>query len=202
MWVIATLAGLAALITLVLCVPVDAVLKLEVSGRPTLRLRLRWFFGLVTREITKGEKRPEEKRGKAEDKRQPRRRWGSARGAFEILRTKGLLRQLKVLVKDVLHCLRIRDFTMDFRVGLDDPADTGLLFAVIGPANLFLGSTFSRHIKLQPSFESETILEGYCYGVVRLRPIQLSVPLLRFIFSMAAIRTVKALVLGKWKRGK
>ena len=195
MWAIATLAGLIGLIVLVLCVPLDAALNMDVSGSPKFRLRLVWFFGLVTKEITKGKKRPEVKR-------KPRKRWGGIRGAFEILRTKGLLRQLKVLVKDILHCLRPRDFTMDFRLGLDDPADTGLLFAVIGPANLFLGPSFSHHIKLQPSFESETILEGYCYGVVRLRPIRLSVPLLRFIFSTAAIRTVKVLVLGKWKRKK
>jgi len=195
LWVIATLAGLAGLVIFVLCVPVDAVLNLDTSERPRFKLRLRWLFGLVTKEITKGKKKPEVKR-------KPRKRRHGVRSAFEILRTKGLLRQLKVLVKDILHCLRIRDFTMDFRVGLDDPADTGLLFAVIGPANLFLGPSFSHHIKLQPSFGGEAILEGYCYGMVRLRPIRLSVPLLRFIFSLAAVRTAKVLISGKWKRGK
>ena len=50
MWVIATLAGLAALVIFVLCVPLDAALNIDTSGRPRLRLRLVWLFGLISKE--------------------------------------------------------------------------------------------------------------------------------------------------------
>jgi len=202
LWVIVTLASLAAVIILVLCIPLDTVLRIDVYGRPKSQVRLVWLFGLVSKEVTKGKKGTEEKKRIAEDKQQPGKRRIKARTVFQILRTKGLLKQLKRLLQDILKCLKIRDLRVDFRVGLDDPADTGLLFALIGPATFFLGSSRVHEIRVQPSFEDEAVFEGYLHGAVRLVPIQLAMPFLRFVFSLAAIRTAKTLVLAKWKRTK
>jgi len=163
-------------------------------------MRLVWLFGLVSKEITKVKKKPEEKERVAEGKRKPRKI--QARTIFKILRTKGLLKQLKRLLRDVLRRLKIRDLRVDFRVGLDDPADTGLLFALIGPTIFFLGSSRVHEIRVQPSFEDEAVFEGYLSGALRSVPIQLVVPCLRFVFSLATLRVVKILVLTKWKRTK
>ena len=200
MWVVATLASLAVVIIFVLCIPLDAVLHIDVYGRPKFQMRLVWLFGLVSKEITKAKKKPEEKERVAKGKRKPRKI--QARTIFKILRTKGLLKQLKRLLRDVLRHLKIRDLRVDFRVGLDDPADTGLLFALIGPATFFLGSSRVHEIKVQPSFEDEAVFEGYLSGALRLVPIQLVVPCLRFVFSLATLRVVKILVVTKWKRKK
>ena len=202
MWVVTTLASLAAVITLVLCIPLNAVLRVDVYGRPKFQVRLVWLFGLVSKEITKGKKGTEEEKGIAEGKRKPGKRKIKARTIFQILRTKGLLKQLKRLLQDILKCLKIRDLRVNFRVGLDDPADTGLLLALIGPATFFLGSSRVHEIRVQPSFEDEAVFEGYLHGAVRLVPIQLAIPFLRFVFSLAAIRAAKTLVLAKWKRTK
>lgn len=199
MWVVVTLASLAVLVILVLCVPVDVTLNIDVHGRPKFRLRLVWLFGLVSKELSKG-KRPEEKRRVVEGKRKSSAR--RARAIFELLRTKGLLRQLKRLLRNVLRRVKIRELGASFRVGLDNPADTGLLFALIGPATLFLSPSFLHRIRVQPSFAAEAIFEGNLYGAVRLRPIQLVTPFLRFVFLLATIRAVKILVLTKWKRKK
>ena len=59
MWVAITLASLAIILILALCVPLDVVLHANVYGKPKFQLRLAWLFGLVTREIRKGEKKPE-----------------------------------------------------------------------------------------------------------------------------------------------
>ena len=201
MWVVATLASLAALIILLLCVPLDAVLNVDVYGKPKFGMKLEWLFGLVSKEIRKGEKKPEEKKRAAEDEPKRRRRRIRARTIFEILRTKGLLGQFKRLLKDVLGCFKIRDLIVNLRVGLDNPADTGLLFAIIGPATFKLSSSFPQKIKLQPAFD-EAVLEGYLHGAVRLQPIQLVPPILRFAFSLATIRVIKKLILDKWRRKK
>ena len=190
MWVIVALASLAALPILILCLPVDMVLHTDVYGKPKFRLRLSWLFGLVSKEVTEGKKKPEEKRKVVEGKRKPKKRMRGVRGIFEILQTRGLLRQLKVLLKDILSRFKIRNLTADFRVGLGDPADTGLLFAIIGPVLSFLSPPFPHQIRVEPSFGSEAVFEGYSYGKVRLRPIQLVPPLLRFVFSLATIRVV------------
>jgi len=180
-------------------VPVDVVLHMDVYGRPKFRMRLVWLFGLVSKEIRKGKKKPEEKAAEAKPK--PRRRRIRARTIFEILRTKGLLGQFKRLLKDVFGCLKVRDLVANFRVGLDDPADTGLLFAIVGPTILLLNSSFPHQIRVQPSFD-KAVLEGYSYGTVGLWPIRLVTPLLRFAFSLATIRVLKVLVLSRWKRKK
>ena len=193
MWVIIALAGLFALVVLVLSIPLDLAFRLDVYGRPKFSLRLVWLFGLVSKELKRGKKKP--------SKRKPRKRRGG-RGIFRILRTKGLLRQLKALVMDILGCLKIRDLSIDFRVGLDNPADTGLLFATIGPSLIFLSPSVRRSISIKPSFEVEAVLEGYAQAAVRLRPIRLLVPLLRFVFSLAFLRVIKTVVLAKWKRKK
>ena len=201
MWVIATLASLAVLIALVLCVPLDIESRLDVYGRPKIRMRLVWLFGLVSKEVGKGKKQPAEKKRvvtEAEPKRKRKRL--RAEAIFKIMRTKGLLKQFKNLLRDILSRLKIRDLAVDFRVGLDDPADTGLLFALIGPATFFLDSSRFHQIRVEPSFGDEAVCEGYLHGAVRLRPVQLVVPFLSFVFSLATIRVVKMLVISKWKR--
>ena len=203
MWIIVTLASLAVILILVLCVPLDLVLHTDVYGRPKFRLRMSWLFGLVSKEVTKGKKKPEEKKKEIEGKQKPGGKRRRTRFIFEILRTKGLLRQTQDLLREVLRRIKIRDLAADFRVGLDNPADTGLLFALIGPATFLLSSFFPHRIRVQPSFGDEAVFEGHLHGAVRVQPIQLVTPFLRFAFSLATIRVIKRVVLTKWeKRGK
>jgi hypothetical protein len=190
------------LIILALSVPFDVMLRLDVYGRPRFRVRLVWLFGLVSKEIRKGPKGTEKKKKVVKSKRKRRGRGISARIIFKILRVRGLFRQFKVLVRDVLGCLKIRELGADFRVGFDNPADTGVLFAIMRPATLFLGPSFPHQIRVQPSFDGEAVFEGYLQGTARLQPIRLVPPFLRFIFSLATIRVIKILVLAKWKRQK
>ncbi len=193
MWVIATLAGLAGLIIFVLCVPLDAAFSMDASGRPKFRLRLVWLFGLISKEVSREKKKPEEKLKK-------KRRIGF-RNILKILRTRGLPGQLKDLVKDILSQPKIKDLVANFKIGLDNPADTGLLFALIGATTPFLRLPSQYQITVQPSFD-KAVFEGFSYGHVRLRPIRLVGPFIRFVFSLAALRVVKLLVLSKWKKKK
>ena len=201
MWVIATLAGLAGLIILVLCVPLDVAFNLDMSGKPEFKLRLVWLFGLISKELSRENKKPEAKRKITKEKRKEKRRiW--FRTTLRILRTKGLPRQLKDLVKDILGQLKIRELGVNLKLGLDNPADMGLLFALIGATTPFLRLPSQYQIRVQPSFYGEAVFEGYLQGVLRLWPITLFGSLLRFVFSLAAFRVVKILVLSKWKTKK
>ena len=202
MWVIATLTILAILIITILLVPLDLVLHMDVYGRPRFRMRLAWLFGLVDKEITVKKRRREEKRRKVEGKPKLKEITNRVWSIIEILRTKGLLAQFKRLLKDLLGGLEIRDLGADFRLGLYDPADAGLLFAVIGPATAFLNSSFPYHLRLQPSFDDEANIEGYADGTVRVRPYKVVTPMLRFVFSLAVLRAVNGLISTRWKKRK
>jgi hypothetical protein len=183
-----------------LAIPLDLVLHADVYGRPRFRLRLDWLFGLISKEVTAPAKKPEEKKVKA--KAGLKEGLSRARAMIKILKTKGLLTRVKCLLKDVLSRLEIRDLGADFSIGLDDPADTGLLFAVVGPITVLLDSFFPNRLKVQPSFTGEVSFEGYLDGTVRIRPVKFVVPLARFVFSLAVVRVVTGLVSTKWKRRK
>ncbi len=198
MWVVAILAGLAGLVILVLCVPLDMAFRVDVYGKPKLRLRLVWLFGLVSKELGREKKRAREKKEVLKEKPKKKRRARSGT-IFKILRVRGLLAQFKSLLRGVIRSFRISQLEANFRVGLDNPADTGFLLAVIGPATLFLNRSFPHRIRVQPSF-TEAVFEGFSSGNLSLRPIQLVPPIVRFVFSLATIRVLKVLALTKWKR--
>jgi hypothetical protein len=199
LWVAITLASLAILIILALYIPLDGVGRVDVYGRPMFRMKLVWLFGLVSKEIREGEKKTEERR-KAPEGKPKRAKWLKGKDLFKTLRTKGLLRQLITLLKDIFACFSIRKLEANFTVGFDDPADTGFLFDFIGPALLFLRPHPPHQIQVRPSFDA--VCEGFLSGTVRLQPIQLVLPLLRFTFSIPTIRAIKTLVSTKWKRRK
>ncbi len=199
MWVVVVLVSLIVIVTLFLCIPLDVVFRASVEGRPKFRLRLIWFFGLVTGELRQTRKKPEEKRVEYEGKQGD---WiQRLRVTFEILQTKGLLKQLLSFIKRIIRRIKVRELTANLKVGLDNPADTGLLFAFIAPLNLAINYFLPHPIKIQPSFTGESFINGYLYGAVRMWPIQLAASLIGLAFSLPALRAAKKLVLYKW-RGK
>lgn len=199
MWIIAVVfGGLFALIVFILWVPLDFTITIDVYEKPKIRLKLIWLFGLISKEIPGArKKRAEKQKG---EKGRLKLRWGDIGFILKTLRTKGLLRNIRKLVKSVFSCLRFRDMETDFRIGLGDPANTGLLFAFIGPAAAGIGAANISRISLQPSFEDNPTLEGYSHGTAMMRPIRLVLPLMRFTFSPPTARIAWALVVHKWRK--
>lgn len=201
MWIVAIVMGLAGLILLVFCIPIELTFRMQAAGRTEFGARVVWGFGLVKKELATTRK-PPEKKSRADAKPKPQKQGGRADTLVQILRGKGLLSQVRSLVIDMLRCLRVKEFNADIRIGLDDPADTGQLFALIGPAALFVRSIWQHPIRVVPSFEAEAVLEGYAYGTVCVQPIQLIPPFLRFVFSSSTFNILKVMILNLWNRQK
>ena len=53
-----------------------------VYGKPKFRLRFSWLFGLVSKEMLRGKKQPEEERKEAEEKRKPKEKKRRIRDTF------------------------------------------------------------------------------------------------------------------------
>lgn len=199
MWIIATLAGIAVLILLSLFIPLNLKWHIDIPGKPRFKTEISWLFGFVHKEITKKEEPPVTKKtvkSKAEKK------VIGAKVLLQILRVKGLLQQVKILLKDTLKRIRLDALEVDFKLGLDDPADTGLLFAFIGPAACLFNAFLPDMVKIQASFADEAVLEGSLDVALRLIPWLVVIPLLRFIFSPTGVKVTKILVALKWKSGK
>lgn len=161
-------------------------------------MRLLWFFGLIDKEFKKPEQKPKQK--KPARKKGRRGDFKKASTFFQILRTRGLLKQLWQLVRDILSRFKIREIGINLRIGLDNPADTGMLFAIVAPANYFLGSCLHKDINIQPSYDKDATFEGYLHGIVRVQPIEFIRPVAKFAFSLPAMRVMKKLAVAKWKR--
>ena len=201
MWAVVVIASLALLITLLLCVPLDLVFRTSIYDKLKTNIRLVWLFGLVNTELRRTNKNPEEKSGIEHKQKQGD--WTQGiRATSDVLRTKGFAGRLGTLAKRVIRRINIKELIADFKVGLENPADLGLLFAFLAPLNLLLSYFSPHHIRIEPSFTTEAIIEGDLYGAIRLRPIQLAAPALGFAFSLPTLRVAKKLVLSKWKRRK
>jgi hypothetical protein len=200
LWFVIALVSLAVLITLILCVPIEIVLHANTGGRPKFSVRLIWLFGLIKTEIARAQQKSSEKfEPKSEHK--PGIDWPQRlKAAFEILQTRGLLKQLGIFLRRAFKSVHIRELAANLKVDLENPADTGLLFAFIAPANLALNYFLPYPIKIEPVFTGDSFLSGYFNCGVRLLPIQVAGSLFGLALSLPAFRVAKKMVINKWKR--
>jgi hypothetical protein len=199
LWFVVTLASLAILVILILCIPVELVLRANTEERTKFRLSLIWFFGLFNRDL-----RPSPRKS-SEDK-VTKGKSGSwlqrTKFALEILRTRGLLRQLGRFIKRTFKNMKVRELAANLKVDLENPADTGLIFSVLAPANLLANYFFPYPVKIEPSFAGESFITGYFNARIKLMPIQVMASATGFVFSVPSFRAMKKLVVYKWKRKK
>ena len=77
------------------------------------------------------------------------------------------------------------------RLGLGDPADTGRLWAVVGPVNAIARSR-GADIRIEPDF-LEPVLEIQADGHVAIVPLRILLLATGFVLSPPAIRAWRAL---------
>jgi len=188
--VLVALACLFALILILLCIPVDILLRIERYEKIKFSIHFGWLFGLINKEL----KQAERKSHKKEERK----------FSFDMLKElpiKGLFKQIRRLLEDISGRFSIRKINMDVTAGFDDPADTGYLCAAVYPVLTFYSSE-NCNINFNASFEGKGILQGYAEGALRLLPIRFIVPLLRFIFSGAVFKTLRIMMAQRWKKKK
>ncbi|MBM3167116.1 MAG: hypothetical protein FJZ94_06690 [Chloroflexi bacterium] len=192
MWAVYLIASLVLLALLALCIPIYISLRFDTSQKPKLSIRLRWLSGLVSSELT-GEKKT------SDDILKPETKGLEPSTILDILRTKGLASQFFRLVRNIFRKIKIKELAADLKVGLENPADLGLLFALLAPLNL-LARYFSPYpISLQPNFTEEAFLQGYAHATARLQPILFFPPLAGFILSKPVLIATRKLISAKWK---
>lgn len=206
MWfwiIIAIILGLGVLVSLILAIPFDTVLDLGVHGKPMLKARVRWLFGLVTFQPG-GEKAAEKPARPVEHKKKPVRKtslaevWAHISSGLEILQTKGLLNEVKKLIIRLVRSFEIKELEGTFTVGLPDPAYTGMLYGLFTAVTVPFGWPLTRNIRVYPAFDG-FIFEGDLHAVIRVQPIYLVAPPILFMFSLPVLRALKTLVVTEWR---
>jgi hypothetical protein len=176
------LIGVLLLLVLLLAIPVTLNFRISVAHGVSRDLEVVWGFGLVRyRRVgsltLRGRSRG--RRGKVSPrvaKRSP-----DAGGRFLALaRQRNVRRRLMRYLRDLWRTVRKEDLSLSVRMGLDDPADTGKMWALLGPVSGMLSNVRGVKVDLEPDFSEEVFeLEGAgTLRVVPARVIGISIGLL------------------------
>jgi hypothetical protein len=182
---------LLALLAL-LAVPVDLAFRLEGAGPLGGEVAVRWLFGLVRARIpVPGARRAPARPEAAPEAAGP----GTARAGrtrlLGLARDPAFRRRAWRLAGDLLRAVRVRHLRLRLRLGLGDPADTGRLWAVLGPLGAMARGLRRAEVRLEPEFGGEA-LELRADGRVRLVPLRLLALVAAFALSPPALRAWRA----------
>lgn len=165
-----------------LAIPIDLVYRVNWDGRLQGEMRLRWLFGLVkvripvdaTASAPKTKRRPHSKaqRPKSKHKTHPLAAW----------RIRAFRQRILKFLRDLWQAIHTRDLHLQLHIGLDDPADTGQLWAFMGPLSAILAQGRDVHIDIAPDF-SDSRLEFNSRGDIRIIPLQLLAILFGLLLS-------------------
>ncbi len=183
---LAVLAGLL----LLLAVPIELAFRCRGIDELDAQLRLGWLFGLVRLNLPRRGKHRSSRRKPATSpaKTQNSRR---ARG-LALLRQEAFRRRAWRLLQDLLRALHVHDLALQLRLGLGDPADTGRLWAFVGPLGAALQARRNVHLDLQPEF-GDAVLEYEARGRLTLVPLQFLMLAVAFALSPPSIRAWRTL---------
>ncbi len=167
------------LIFLLLCIALLAVpvtLTYRVSWQRGFQgdARLLWLFGLVRVQLPSHEPPSAVQENKTRTLTVGR-SVHSSRDSQDVLRLVGdplLRRRIFRFIRDTWHAIHKRNVSVNVCIGLGDPADTGQLWAIVGPLAGFLSTAREAAVGIDPDFLDTTFELDSC-GNIRLVPLQM-----------------------------
>jgi hypothetical protein len=188
--VLVVIAALAGLVLLLLAVPLDVSFRFQGIEAFEGKVRIRWLLGLVRFRvrIPGARPRPRARRPEpaAEVRARPGRRSRRAK-ALAVLGQEAFRRRAGRLVRDLVRAVHPNRLSLRMRVGLGDPADTGRLWAFVGPLVAAAGSLHDAEVQIEPEFV-EPALEFELHGRLLVIPLQVLALAVAFALSPSSIR--------------
>lgn len=190
-FLIALLLGLIV----VLAIPIELAFTLQREERLQTRVTLGWLFGLVKIPLSvEGEKADSAAPPAPKKPRHTQSRRKLHMGA--MLLSQGFVARVIRLLRRLKASIHIRQLRLQILLGLDDPADTGQLWGIVGPLALTIPVPAGADVAIQPEFTGATFqVDGE--GVIRIVPIEIIGTILVFTFSPVTIRALYALGTGR-----
>lgn len=195
------IAGLITLLILLMCIPVETTIAIDTESGKKSSFIVSWLFGTIKKDL--GERR--QKQRKKEKSSTKKRRLPLRLDidfVSQIGNVGGLIRRFKEFAKGIYRQIKIKEISGDLVVGLEDPAYTGILFAVISPANALLNLHPRYNVSIRPFFDDDNVLEGNLYGNAKVQPIRLVGPVIKLIASKEIRRVGKNFIKNKWRGRK
>lgn len=109
-----------------------------------------------------------------------------------VLRQADFRRRVYRLIKDAFKAANLRELGFQMRLGLGDPADTGRLWAFVGPLNVAAQNVRNASISIEPEF-MDAVIEFDTHGRFRFVPLQFLVLAVGFALSPPSRRAWRTL---------
>ncbi len=197
-------------VLMLLAIPVtitfSVVRREEVSGRITFG----WLFGLlrISPSLSSGAHRKRKRRRPVRTAAESRESSGpdgpagqeapSARTSADgkralaerlrrVLKTRGFVRGVLRFLRDMARCVRFMSLHVAGRFGLDNPCDTGRLWGMFCALTGFLHGADRVRLRVEPDFD-EAVFELDSRGEIRIIPVTLFFPFIRFVLAPATLR--------------
>ena len=171
------ITGLFAFLLLLLALlAIPVTLMFQVSWQQALQsdIKLIWLFGLVRIQLPSSQAKTTPKKDSTKPaktghvKRSPRKK----RNVFAAVRQKAFRQRIFRYIRDFWRAIQKNKLNLRVRVGLGDPADTGQLWAFVGPIAGLLTTIQHTTISIEPEFFDATF-ELDSNGNIRIIPLQL-----------------------------
>ncbi len=191
------LAGVATfLLLLIALLAVPVTLKFQMSWQQGFQgdMTLLWLFGLVRVRLPSSRERATGVKDEATAQKtgHPERAPGKTPNLFATVRQTGFRRRVIRFIKDLWHAIHKDDISLRVRVGLGDPADTGQLWAIVGPVAGILTQTQDASIEIVPEF-LDAAFELDSSGNIRLIPLQIIYLIVALLLSPSVWLGIKQL---------
>ena len=188
LWVfLAIICGVA-----LLAIPVEIVFDVRRHEILDGSVSIGWLFGIIRAPLPINSSAPSSERPKKKIGKEQKKRKDGSRRAILVIRNAPFRQRVVRFIREFLHAINVTGLTLRARLGLDDPADTGMLWGFIGPLSGLLATIQNAVIRIEPEFMYETFeLEGK--GKVRLVPLQFIFIVALFALSPVTMRMLWAL---------
>ncbi len=162
------------LLIALLAIPITLTFQLSRQQAFQGDIRLLWLFGLVRVQFPSFKApSPISKKKEPTKKSKPARpAAGNISNIVAIIWQQKFRLRIMKFISDVWHALRKKDLSLRIHIGLGDPADTGQLWAVVGPVAGILANVQEATIEIEPEFFAASF-ELDSSGNIRLIPLQL-----------------------------
>lgn len=191
--VLLTIVILIVLVLGLLAIPLS--LSFSITRHQQLQgyARFRWLFGLVRFQT----QFPFETKQVRHKKRQPTakpktfKKKNNTHSGIALFKQSAFRRHMMKFLKSILRASHAQNLYLKLRIGLGDPADTGILWAVMGPLSGMMKNLQGTTIEIEPEF-IDAVMEVESHGNFRLIPLQFIAVVMIFIFSPVTIRAWRA----------
>ncbi len=183
-WLGWSLAVLAVLLLVALAAPVWLSFEIRRHGTLRVRARLRALYGLIQAEIGT--------RDKTAARKVPTSRPARVRGRVSAaLFSRGFVAALWRYLRRLVAAIKVVDLRARIRVGLADPADTGVLWGAVATPAVLVGALYPQ-LRIEPSFES-ACLDIDARGQLLAVPLHVMAITAVFFLSPATLRALMAM---------